>query len=138
MIGMINHNRDCPVNLLGKHHPDQSVRPGHWAEREREIRRLPYRLGMAIRPTDEKRDLAGAPFDLAAQKCCEIGALQGSSGFIEEDLKAAGLEGCGQGLGFRFAPTVKRSSSSKPDSGKSRMSRAVTPQDRPMALARVR
>ena len=135
MIGMINHNRDCPVNLLGEHHPGQSVRPGHRAERKCEIRRLPYRLGMAIRPADQKGDLAGAPFDLAAQKCCEIGAFQGASGFIEEDLEAAGLEVCGQGLGFRFAPTV---SSSKPDSGKSRMSRAVIPQDRPMALARVR
>ena len=32
VIRMINHNGDCPVNLLKQHHPYHPVRPGHGAE----------------------------------------------------------------------------------------------------------
>ena len=60
VIGMIDHNRHCPVNLFGEHHPDQAVRPGHRPEGQDEIRPCRASIpGMAVRAADQEGDVAG-------------------------------------------------------------------------------
>jgi hypothetical protein len=85
VIRMINQNRHRPVNLLGKHHSDEAMRPGHRPERQDKLSPITGRLPMAVRTADEEGEIAGAALGMTFQEIGEVGAAQRLAPFVEHD-----------------------------------------------------
>jgi hypothetical protein len=60
MIGVVRKDRCCPEQLFGKHPANEEVGPGRRTERQEQVRRLSFVVGMAIGGADDEASLAGA------------------------------------------------------------------------------
>ena len=93
---MVGQECDRAVNLLGRHHPHQHMRPGGAAEGDGVAGRRAHRGGQAVRRADRPAEGGDAALQMTAQQGGELRARQIVAALVQRQQDAA--------LGHRLQP----------------------------------
>ena len=108
MIGMAGEDRRGSIQLLRQQHSHQAVGPGHAPERQDQIRALDQGRMEAIRPADQKGQLAAALPLPGSDGGRERAAAQGAAVLIARDERGVARNGARQAFGLLGAAPLGR------------------------------
>ena len=110
MIGVAGEDCHGPVQLLGKHHPDELMRPRHFAKSEAKLGFFEKLRAMAVGAADCEDDVARAAVPPAGDPVGKGGARQVLALLVEGDEGAALAEGGDDRRGLLGLAGLRRAS----------------------------